>query len=107
RHPHPIGPRSWLCHNPWVESQTESPARALIGEMTRSALLVLVLAACGNHHSRTVAKYSAPGDGTCRAPNGCAAWIPEQPEYRIPDSDHPPPGPGEGGEVKQASCADV
>lgn len=76
--------------------------------MTRSMTVLLVLAACGSSH-REVAKFSAPGDGQCHEPGGCEAPLPNEPQFKLPDSDRPgPPDPHLGIlETREATCEDV
>jgi hypothetical protein len=71
-------------------------------EMTRSALLVLALAACGGS-SRHVAKHAAPGDGICREAGGCETPIEDQTRYEPPDAEHPLTTGG----ITDPSCSDV
>ena len=76
--------------------------------MTRCTALLLVLAACGSSH-REVAKISAPGDGLCHEAGGCEAPVPGEPQFKLPDSDHPGPQEPPVGilEVRDATCEDV
>ena len=77
--------------------------------MTRCTALLLVLAACGSSH-REVAKISAPGDGLCHEAGGCEAPVPGEPQFKLPDSDHPaPPQDQNLGilESREATCEDV
>lgn len=76
--------------------------------MNRCAPVLLVLAACGSSH-REVAKASAPGDGQCHEAGGCAAPISDDPQFKLPDADHPgPQDPTLGlAEVRDATCDDV
>jgi len=77
--------------------------------MPRRTALLVVLAACGSSH-REVAKFSAPGDGACHEAGGCEAPVPGEPQFKLPDSDRPPPpqdppvGPVE---ARDATCDDV
>ncbi len=76
--------------------------------MNRCAPVLLVLAACGSSH-REVAKLSAPGDGQCHEAGGCEATLPAEPQFKLPDSDHPAPQDPTLGpiEARDATCEDV
>jgi len=79
--------------------------------MTRSALCLVLLAACGSSHKqpREVAKFAVPGDGGCHEAGGCEAPISDAPRYELPDSEHGAPGDPSYGpsSIGQASCSDV
>jgi hypothetical protein len=78
--------------------------------MTRSAWCLVLIAACGGpSHHREVARIAAPGDGTCHEAGGCEAPIPEEPAYKLPDTDHGTPDTPtyDPRKTVEASCDDV